>query len=205
MIPVPQTNSVIRNAVLRAAVLAALLAVLGCERQSFDWEQPEDLFLSRETKTLEDGSVEMRFVSLVNAPADGIFRALSDVERHDKFIEGVTESKLVSSDGNKKVVDITNRVLGRPNRVKIEWTINKPNREISFRTLASELTDNSAEYKVESSPNGKRSLVTTVYHLRDKGGHPFPLHALKMAIEDGYAAAVRGVKRQALGSAAVVG
>ena len=206
MMRAPSIRSRTSTTALRAALVAVVLfGAPACSRERFDWEQPEDFFLTRSVKTLDDGSVEMQFVSLVNAPADALFQALSDVEHHDQFIEGVTESTLVSSEGNRKVVDITNRVLGRPNRAKIEWTIDAPNRALSFKTIESEFTDNSAEYKVESSPDGKRARVTTVYHLREKGGNPFPLHSLKMAIEDAYAAAVRGVKRRALGPSAVVG
>ena len=40
-----------------------------------------------------------------------------------------------------------------------------------------------AEYVVEGSPDGSRSRITTVYYLRDKGGHPFPLHVLQAGIE----------------------
>ena len=188
-----------------AAVLLALVldGLVGCQRQRVDWLQGENFFLERQTKTLGDGTVEMRFVSLVNAPAEGLFNALSDVGNHDKFIEGVTESKVLRTDGNRRVVDITNRVLGRPNRAKIEWTIDHVNRRMSFKTLESEMTENSADYKVDASPDGQRALVTTVYHLRDKGGHPFPLHSLKLAIEDAYRAAVRGVKNRALGRTVV--
>jgi hypothetical protein len=188
-----------------AVLLAVVLGLVGCRRESVDWLQAENFFLKRDTKTLADGTVEMRFVSLVNAPAEGLFNALSDVGNHDKFIEGVTESKVLSTDGNKRIVDITNRVLGRPNRAKIEWTIDHVNRRMSFRTLESDITENSADYHVEGSPDGRRALVTTVYHLRDKGGHPFPLHSLKLAIEDAYGAAVRGVKQRALRPSAAVG
>ena len=111
----------------------------------------------------------------------------------------------MSSEGNKKVVDITNQVLGRPNRAKIEWTFDDAHKKASFKTLEAPFTDNSAEYKVEPSPDGKRSRVTTVYFLRDKGGHPFPLHSLRMAIREGYVDALSGVKRRALGPKAVVG
>lgn len=186
-------------------VLVLLLLCAACARDRFDWEQKEDFMLSQSEKTLDDGSVRMQFVSLVNAPADDLFKAFADVEHHAEFITGVTESTLVSSAGNAKVVDITNQVLGRPNRAKIEWTIEPGRRTLSFKTLEAQFTDNSAEYAIEPSPDGTRSRVTTVYYLRDKGGHPFPLHALRMAIRDSYVAAVSSVKRRALGPKAVVG
>jgi uncharacterized protein YndB with AHSA1/START domain len=187
-----------------AAAALALVAAASCQRETFDWEQPEDFKLVETTETLRDSSVEMRFVSLVNAPAEDLYRALSDVEHHAEFVEGVMESRLLGADGNKRTVEIINTVLGRPNRAKIEWTLDEPNLTVSFRTLEAEFTDNSAEYKIEPSPDGKRARVVTVYHLREKGG-PFPLHSLKTAIVDSYVAAVRGIKRRALGPKAVVG
>ena len=186
-------------------VLVLLLLCAACSRGRFDWEQKEDFMLSQSEKTLDDGSVRMEFVSLVNAPADPLFLAFSDVEHHAEFVTGVTETRLVSSSGNKKVIDITNQVLGRPNRAKIEWTIEPQKRQLSFKTVEAEYTDNSAEYTLEPSPDGKRTRVNTIYYLRDKGGHPFPLHSLRMAIRDGYVGAVSSVKRRALGPTAVVG
>lgn len=192
---------------LTAVALAlALVSTVGCQRDKFNWEQNEDFMLVQSEEQLDDGSVRMSFVSLVNAPADKLYSALSDVEHHAEFIEDVSESKVISSEGDrKKVVDITNRVLGRPNQAKIEWTFDPEERTIAFRTIESRFTDNSAEYKIEPSPDGKRTRVTTVYYLRDKGGHPFPLHLLRMAIRDSYVASVSGVKRRALGPTAVVG
>ncbi|MBP1690453.1 MAG: hypothetical protein H6Q34_1026, partial [Deltaproteobacteria bacterium] len=41
-------------------------------------------------------------------------------------------------------------------------------------------------------------------HLRDTGGHPFPLYSLKQGVVDGYVTAVRSLKRRTLGKSAVV-
>ena len=189
---------------LRLSSLALVFLVAACTHEEFDWKQGEDLLLEKHVKEQPDGSVEMRFVSLVNAPGDDLYKAFIDVEHHDQFIEGVTESKLVSSVGGvKKVVDVTNKVLGRPNLARVEWTIDRDHKAIAFRTLQADFTDNSAEYQIETSPDGARAKITTTYHLRDKGGHPFPLYSLKEGVIDGYLAAVRSVKRRALGDKAV--
>jgi hypothetical protein len=190
---------------LAVPVITLALVAGGCHPQGFDWEQAENVMLQKEVKELPDGSVEMHFESLLSVPALDLFRAFSDVEHHADFIEGVSESKLVSTDGKKKVIDITNQVLGRPNHARIEWTIDEPTMTMSFRTVEADFTDNAAEYKIVASPNGKRALITTIYHLRDKGGHPFPLYSLKQGVMDGYVTAVHGLKRQALGKRAVVG
>jgi hypothetical protein len=174
--------------------LGLAAAMTACGGDTFDWEQPE--------KTAEeqpDGSVKMTFVGLVKASPQAFFKALSDVEHHDQFIDDIMQVKLVSATGNKKVVDIRNRILGRPNEARIEWTIDEAARRASFKTVRANFTDNSAEYLVEGSPDGTRSRITTVYYLRDKGGHPFPLQSLKAGIEESYMKAVRGVKRRALG------
>jgi hypothetical protein len=185
---------------LRLGILALALFTTACARNDFDWAQGEDFLLEKHVEEKPDGSVDMRFVSLVNAPGDELYKAFIDVEHHDQFIEGVTKSELVSSvGGTKKVVDVTNKVLGRPNQAQIEWTIDRDHKRIAFRTLKAELTDNAAEYQVETSPDGKRALITTHYTLRDKGGHPFPLALVKQGVIDGYVAAVRSVKRRVLG------
>jgi hypothetical protein len=184
---------------LRLGVLGLALLATACARTEFDWAQGEDFLLEKKVEEKSDGSVEMHFVSLVNAPGDDIYKAFIDVEHHDQFIEGVTESKLVSGVGPKKVIDVTNKVLGRPNRARIEWTIDRDHRAAAFRTIQADFTDNAAEYQVETSPDGNRAKITADYHLRDKGGHPFPLYTLKQSVIDGYLAAVRSVKRRALG------
>ncbi|MCC6765923.1 MAG: SRPBCC family protein [Deltaproteobacteria bacterium] len=185
---------------VRWGVLMALLLFGACARSDFDWAQGEDFLLEKTITPQPDGSVEMHFVSLVNAPGDQLYKAFIDVENHDQFIEGVVDVQPVSSVGGiKKVVDITNKVMGRPNRARIEWTIDRDRKTISFRTLEAPFTDNAAEYHVDASPDGTRARITTEYHLRDKGGHPFPLHLIQQEVIDGYVAAVRSVKRRTLG------
>ena len=187
---------------LRLGVLALSVFTAGCMRTDFDWAQGENFLLEKKVEEKPDGSVEMHFVSLVNAPGEELYKVFIDVDHHDQFIEGVTESKPVSSvGGTKKIVDVTNKVLGRPNQARVEWTIDREHKAISFRTLESEFTDNAAEYQVEVSPDGKRALITAVYHLRDKGGHPFPLQVLRQGVIDGYVGAVRSIKRRVLGDA----
>ena len=187
---------------LRLGVLALSVLAADCTRTEFDWAQGENFLLEKKIEEKPDGSVEMHFVSLVNAPGEEIYKTFIDVDHHDQFIEGVTESKPVSSvGGTKKIVDVTNKVIGRVNRARVEWTIDREHKAISFRTLESEFTDNSAEYQVEVSPDGNRALITAVYHLRDKGGHPFPLQMLKQGVIDGYVGAVRSIKRRVLGDA----
>jgi uncharacterized membrane protein len=185
---------------VRWGVLVLVVLVVGCSRSDFDWAQGEDFLLEKRITPQPDGSVEMHFVSLVNAPGDELYKAFIDVENHDQFIEGVTDVQPVSSvGGTKKVVDITNEVLGRPNRARIEWTIDRDRKTMSFRTIEAPFTDNSAEYRVDASPDGKRARITTEYHLRDKAGHPVPLHLIQQEVIDGYVAAVRSVKRRTLG------
>lgn len=186
---------------LRWGVLVVVALLVGaCSRNDFDWAQGEDFLLEKTIAPQPDGSVEMHFVSLVNAPGEELYKAFIDVEHHDQFIEGVTDVQPVSSvGGTKKIVDITNKVMGRANRARIEWTIDRDTKTVSFRTLEAPFTDNAAEYHVDVSPDGKRAKITTDYHLRDKGGHPFPLHLIQQEVIDGYVAAVRSVKRRTLG------
>jgi len=201
-----QSRRMVTRAVSQGTTLAVTLAIaiLACERDTFDWEQVENPLVQRTVENQPDGAVKMTFVGIVDAQPEKFFSTLADVEHHADFIEDVKEVTVVSTDGNKTVVDIQNQVLGRPNAARIEWTRDEPGRRMSFRTIEAKLTDNSAEYFVEASPDGTRSRITTVYYLRDKGGHPFPIHVLQAGIEESYKNAVRGVKRRSLGQGAVV-
>ncbi len=90
---------------VRLVALVLTLLAAGCQREAFNWEQPENVLVSKTAVEQPDGSVEMRFVSLMNVPAEHLFNALADVERHAEFIDGVTESKLVTTEGKKKIMD----------------------------------------------------------------------------------------------------
>src|SRR5215467_5167782 len=94
-------------------VLTLLLTWLpACSRQpSVDWSAPENFFASEKSEEVPGGA-RLEFHSLVDAPAPDVYRTLADVEDYNRFIEGVSESQLISKDDNTKVVQITQTVIG---------------------------------------------------------------------------------------------
>ena len=74
---------------LRFGVLALAVLATDCARTEFDWAQGENFLLERKIEERPDGSVDMHFVSLVNAPGEELYKVFIDVDHHDQFIEGV--------------------------------------------------------------------------------------------------------------------
>jgi len=73
---------------------------------------------------------------------------------------------------------------------------------IEFKTLASDFSFNEGYYDFESSPDGKRCLLHTVFLVKQKEGTGEPVSEaqLAQATRDDYLAAAEGVKKRATGA-----
>ena len=184
-------------------VLGLALTLCGCGRRGVDWSAPETLLL-REESAKKEGGAELQYWSLIDVPCKGIFDALADVEHYGEFIPGVDGTQLLGVSGNTKTVLIAQRVIGRQNNAKVEWTLDPAKPHIEFRTLNSDFSFNDGHYDFESSPDGKRCLLHSVYLVKQKEGtgEPVPVGTLTQATHDGFVAAAQGVKKRGAASAA---
>jgi hypothetical protein len=119
---------------LRLGALVLSLLAADCTRTEFDWAQGENFLLEKKIEEKPDGSVEMHFVSLVNAPGEEIYKTFIDVDHHDQFIEGVTESKPVSSVGGTKSRRRHQQGHRAVNRARVSGR-STATQGVSFRTL----------------------------------------------------------------------
>jgi len=170
-----------------------------CSREpSVDWSAPESFFASEKSEEVPGGA-RLEFHSLVDAPAADVYRTLADVEDYNRFIEGVSESQLISKDDDTKVVRITQTVIGRQNRAEVKWTFHPDKMEIEFETLKSDGNYNSGSYRVIGSPDGKRSYIISVYQVMEKGApQNVPMGVLKSATREAFGKAARSVKQVAM-------
>jgi ribosome-associated toxin RatA of RatAB toxin-antitoxin module len=179
--------------VSRASCVLLVVLLAACDR-SVDWSAPENLLL-RDKATDRNGFVELDYWSLVDAPCQRIYEALVDVEHYPDFIPGVQRVQLLGQSERSKTVQIAQNVIGRQANAKVEWMFDPKQREIQFKTLASDLTYNDGYYKFEESPDGKRCLVKTLFLVKQAQG--LSLGALGQATRETYLAAARGVKKRA--------
>jgi hypothetical protein len=177
----------------------ALWCFASCSRTpSIDWSAKENFFALEKSEETDDGA-RLEFHTLVDAPAQAVYNALADVENYSTFVDGVSESSLVSSEGGAKVIQITQTVIGRQSRAKVKWILHPAEMQIEFETLQSDANYNDGKYTIISSPDGKRSYVISVYHVKWKGApQNVPLGVLKTATRESYEKAARSVKQRAL-------
>jgi ribosome-associated toxin RatA of RatAB toxin-antitoxin module len=171
-----------------------------CSRgPSVDWSAKENFFAAEKSQETDDGS-RLEFHSLVDAPAEAVYRALADVEHYASFIDGVSESALVSADQNTKVIQITETVIGRQSRARVKWTLHPDQRKIEFETLQSDANYNDGAYQVFASPDDTRCYVVSTFHVKTKGApQNVPIGVLKSATRESFERAAHSVKRRALG------
>jgi carbon monoxide dehydrogenase subunit G len=166
---------------------------------SINWSAQENFFAVEKSEKTDQGA-RLEFHSLVDAPAQEVYRALADVDHYADFIDGVSETSLVSAEGNTKVIQITQSVIGRQSRARVKWELHPAERKIEFETLQSDANYNDGHYEVFASPDGKRSYIVSVYIVKEKGApQNVPIGVLMSATRDSFERAARSVKRRALG------
>ena len=187
-----------------ALVIAGLgigLLVAGCGSGGVDWSAPESLIV-REESDEKDGGVELQYWSLIDSPCKPIYDALVDFEHYREFIPGVDSTSLLASTADTKTILIAQRVIGRQNNAKVEWKLDPAKPRIEFKTIASDFSFNTGYYDFESSPDGKRCLLHTLFLVKQKEGtgEAVPVNQLAQATRDAYQAAAAGVKKRATGA-----
>jgi len=179
--------------VLRGVLLAACAA---CGGNGVDWDDPENL-LYREKAGEDGGRVRLEYWSLLDLPCQPVYEALTEVEKYREFIPGVDNVQLLASTPNSKTVQIAQRVIGRQNNAKVEWTFDPEKRTIDFRTLTSDLTYNDGHYAFEESPDEKRCLIKTTWWSKE--GRGLSVGALQQGTRETFMAAARGVRKRVSG------
>jgi carbon monoxide dehydrogenase subunit G len=180
------------------SALLWLALAAGCRERGVDWNAPEN-FLLREGSAKKDDGVELRYWSLVDAPCQAVYDALADVEHWADFIPGVDRTQLLTTGPDSKTIQIAQHVVGRQSNAKVEWHFKPQQRQIDFKTLASDLSYNDGHYELEESPDHKRCLVRTTFLVKEGQGlaQPVPIGVLASGTRDAFLAAARGVKKRA--------
>lgn len=176
------------------------LCLVSCEKKlSIDWSAKENFFLVDKSDKNEDGSVRLEYHSLVDAPAEEVYKALAEPENYVVFVDGVMDSGKISAEGNSRVVHLTQKVIGRQTRAQVKYTFHADQKKIEFQTLQSDMNFNDGYYQVFASPDGKRTYVVSIFNIREKGGQKVPPGVLVSGTREAFKKAAESVKAKALG------
>jgi len=140
------------------------------------------------------------FTSKIDATPDEVYQAFSQPERSAEIMpESFPQSKLVSSEGNKKVVDFVARLEILPPGFKVqnprvEFTYFPNEKRITTRTIDFQLADIESVYTFEPADGGKATIVRL--EQKNKPKQASIVESLqKGAIRESYVTQVRGATK----------
>lgn len=127
----------------------------------------------------KDGDVwKVHFTSKIDAPIEQVWEAFTKPERAKELApENVKKSEVVSSEGNKKTIDLVGTLDILPpgfkmQQVVTEYTYFPDEKRVTSRTVDFKLADITSEYKFTSEDGGKTTLVTLDQQSKDKAALP---------------------------------
>jgi uncharacterized protein YndB with AHSA1/START domain len=181
------------------AVVALGLIVFGVQyyrvrSAALQWQKPVADILSEKLEK-DAGTMTVEFTSRLDAPVEAVLRAFTEPERTQEFSDTVRYSKLLRSEGNQKVVEFEMIVLGQPQRVTIEFTFVPDEQRVRIKTIESQFSDLSGEYRLSPSPDGTKTLLTYTGAAKDKVKVPVPLAFQKSALRETFVSTIRALKK----------
>jgi len=183
-----------------ALVVVIALAWLGYQliamrRAAVQWENVAEI--SQEKMEKNDDTWDIEFQTIFDDTLPRVFDAYTYPERgHQYSPESFVMTKLKSSTANKKVVEIAARVLNLPiQHLIMEYSFFPDEHRITRRTVNYNLADINTEYRFETSPDGKKTVLHFKETSKEKLGNPLPESVQKGAHKESYVKEVRTVKK----------
>ena len=158
------------------------------------WEGPVPEILSEKLDKQAD-TMTVEFTSRIDAPVAAVLRAFSEPERTAEFSSIVRYSKLLQSEGNRKVVEFEMVILGQPQRFTLEFTFLPEEKRVAIKTVENQLTDLNGEYRLVPSPDGAKTLLSYSGTARDKVKLPVPLAFQKSAMRETFVSTIQALKK----------
>ena len=181
------------------AVIVSGLAFLGFRYYQITstaavWDGPVAEILTEKIER-QDSILEVEFTSRIDAPPAVVLQAFSEPERSHEFSDSVRHSKLLSYEGNRKVVEFEMLVLGRPQESTMAFTFLPDENRVLLETVENQLTDLRGEYLFTPSPDGTKTKLTYRGTSHDKAQMPVPLGLLKSAMRETFVSSIRALKK----------
>lgn len=149
-----------------------------------------------ETASFErDGTVaHLKYVGIVNGPVDKVQQAVWSVETSADMIENIKKSQLLKQEGNTKTVLMQLKAGTLPmQQVVMEFTLDAPKRQVTFKTTQAQAADLEGAYRLE--PVGERTRLTYEAKSTDKIAVPFPDGVIETAQREVFVNTIRGIER----------
>ena len=158
------------------------------------WEGSVPEILSEKLDKQAD-TMTIEFTSRIDAPVAAVLRAFSEPERTAEFSTIVRYSKLLQSEGNRKVVEFEMVILGQPQRFTLEFTFLPEEKQVVVKTVENQLADLSGEYRLVPSPDGTKTLLTYSGTSKDRVKLPVPLALQKSALRETFVSTIQALKK----------
>jgi ribosome-associated toxin RatA of RatAB toxin-antitoxin module len=158
------------------------------------WEGPVPEILSEKLEKDTD-TMSVEFTSRIDAPLDVVLRSFAEPERSAEFSPIVRYSKLVRSEGNKKIVEFEMVILGQPQHFTMEFTFLPTDQRVTIKTVDNAMTDLNGEYRFSPSPDGTKTMIMYTGTAKDKVKMPVPLALQKSALRETFVATVQALKK----------
>ncbi|MCX8072026.1 MAG: hypothetical protein N3C12_06190 [Candidatus Binatia bacterium] len=182
-------------AVLATAALAFGLYQLQMRREARRWEGTFQEIVEEKIEH-DDGTTRSRFVALLPAPVEEVQAVVWQVERLEATVPNFKISRLIEDLGNVKRVELGIQALSLPLlRYEMEFTLHPEEHRVTFRTLRSQAQEIEGEYRLEPSPDGKKTRLIYSTTAREKVPVPFPRAVLDSAGRETFVNTVRGIER----------
>ncbi len=180
--------------VLLGLVVWAGLSFHRMRTTALQWEGPVAEILS-EKLDKHAGTMTMEFTSRLDAPLADIWQAFSEPERSAEFSETIRVSRLLQTQGNRKLILFEMVMLGQPQRLSMQFTFLPGENRVRIRSVESQMSDIQGEYRFTPSPDGTKTLLTYTGTLKDKVSLPVPLALQKNAARESFVSTVRALKK----------
>lgn len=187
--------ALLAGALALVAVVAAGAWFAHLQREAARWSGPFREIVEEEL-THEEGETHSRFVTILDAPVERVQAAVWDLGRLGEIVPNFRIAKVLEERGDTKRVELGIQALTLPLMMyEMEFTNHPDEQRIAFRTVRSQAQDIEGEYRLEASPDGRRTRVTYVTVARDKIAVPFPRSVLDTAGRETFVNTVRGFQK----------
>lgn len=181
--------------VLLGALAAFAIYQYRLRREAQRWQGPVREIVE-ETIEHDDGTTRSRFVAMLPAPVNEVQAVVWQVERLQEVVPNFKISRLIEARGNTKRVELGIQALSLPLlRYEMEFTLHPDEHRVTFRTLKSQAQEIEGEYKLEASPDGKKTRVVYTTVAKEKVAVPFPRAVLDSAGRETFVNTVRGIEK----------
>lgn len=189
-----------RNVVIVVVVIILLIGgylfvkMRGVRQEAVKWEGPIPEIVMEDIKP-EGDAMRIHLSSRIDAPPAVVFAAFGQPERLEGAAPEIKKATVLSGDDQKKQVELHIQVLGQLQVITVDLTYDKQNNVVGIKTVEGAI-DLDGKYKLEPSPDGKKTLVDYTAVQKNKLPLPIPQDVQRSAIKEQFANMMKAIKKR---------